>query len=240
MDHAQRLQLGFLRPAARCHQRLPALVDQVAGDVHGAALDTALAERDTEIAQLCEYIRLLKSQRFGATSERAHRDQLGLFNEAEAIAASGGDIEEEAPEVVVAGHTRAKRGRRPLPAWMPREEILHALPEDEKVCPHDGTALVEIARETSEQLEFVPATARVLVHVRPKYGCPTCKTGVHIAPMPPQPIPKSIASPALLAHVATQKFVDGMPLYRQERALERIGVALPRSTLAIATPSIWP
>jgi transposase len=68
--------------------------------------------------------------------------------------------------------------------------------------------------------------------VRPKYACPTCKQGVATAALPPQPIPKSIASPALLAHVATQKFVDGLPLYRQERALERIGVALPRSTLA--------
>ena len=169
------------------------------------ALDTALAERDSEIAQLREYIRLLKSQRFGASSERAHRDELGLFNEAEAIAAGGADGEVDEPEVAVAAHTRTKRGRRPLPSWMPREEVLHDLPGAEKVCPHDGTALVEIAHETSEQLEFVPATAKVLVHVRPKYGCPTCKTGVHIAPLPPQPIPKSLASPSLLAYVAVSK-----------------------------------
>ena len=123
------------------------------------ARQTALAERDSEIAQLREYIRLLKSQRFGASSERAHRDQLGLFNEAEAIAAEQAGAEEEPAEVCVAAHTRTPRGRRPLPAWMPREEILHDLPEAEKVCPHDGTRLVEIARESSEQLEFVPATA---------------------------------------------------------------------------------
>ena len=195
-------------------------------------LQAMLAERDTEIAQLREYIRLLKSQRFGASSERAHRDQLGLFNEAEAIVAGTGDGEEEECEVVVAGHTRTKRGRRPLPAWMPREEILHDLPEHEKVCPHDGTALVEIARESSEQLEFVPATARVLVHVRPKYGCPHCKTGVRIAPMPPQPIPKSLASPSLLAYVAVSKYADALPLYRQEAMLARLGIDLSRATLA--------
>ena len=195
-------------------------------------LQTMLAERDSEIAQLREYIRLLKSQRFGATSERAHRDQLGLFNEAEALAASGSEALEEEPGVPVAAHTRTPRGRRPLPAWMPREEILHDLPEAEKVCPHDGTALVEISRETSEQLEFVPATARVLVHVRPKYGCPRCKTGVHSAPLPPQPIPKSLASPSLLAYVAVSKYADALPLYRQEQILERLGIDLSRATLA--------
>ncbi len=197
-----------------------------------AERDAALTERDTEIAQLREYIRLLKSQRFGASSERAHRDQLGLFNEAEALVAGGGEPEAEPAEVGVGAHTRTRRGRRPLPAWMPREEILHDLPEAEKVCPHDGTRLVEIARERSEQLEFVPATARVLVHVRPKYGCPACKMGVHIAPLPPQPIPKSLASPSLLAYVAVSKYADALPLYRQEQMLARLGIDLSRATLA--------
>jgi transposase len=195
-------------------------------------LRAMVAERDIEIAQLREYIRLLKSQRFGSSSERAHRDQLGLFNEAEAIVAGEAEADETAPAVAVAAHSRAKRGRRPLPAWMPREEILHDLPEAERVCCHDGTPLVEIARETSEQLEFVPATARVLVHVRPKYGCPTCKTGVYIAPMPPQPIPKSLASPSLLAYVAVSKYADALPLYRQEQILARLGIDLSRATLA--------
>ena len=190
-----------------------------------------LAERDTEITQLREYIRLLKSQRFGATSERSHRDQLGLFNEAEALAAAEREAAAE-PGVAVAAHTRTPRGRRPLPAWMPREEILHDLPEAEKVCPHDGAALVEIGRESTEQLEFVPATARVLVHVRPRYGCPTCKTGVHTAPLPPQPIPKSLASPSLLAYVAVSKYADALPLYRQEQILGRLGIDLSRATLA--------
>ena len=208
----------------------------IASDVEGLrarviALDTALAERDSEIAQLREYIRLLRHQHFGAKSERIHRDQLGLFNEAEALAAKAPEPE-EAPPVAVAAHPRTPRGRRALPAWMPREEILHDLPAAEKVCPHDGAALVEIARETSEQLEFIPATARVLVHVRPKYGCPTCKTGVHTAPLPSQPIPKSLATPSLLAYVAVSKYADALPLYRQEEMLGRLGIDLSRATLA--------
>ena len=189
----------------------------------------AIEQRDREIAQLREYVRLLKHQRFGTASERIHRDQLGLFNEAEQL------LDTEAPEmppVGVAAHTRTPRGRRPLPSWMPREEIIHDLPEQQKVCAHDGTALVEIGRETSEQIEFIPATAGVLVHVRPKYGCPRCKRGVAIAPLPPQPLPKSVASPSLLAYVAVSKYADALPLYRQAGMLERIGIDVSRATLA--------
>lgn len=193
------------------------------------SLKTLVMERDLEIQQLREYVRLLKSQRFGASSERIHRDQLGLFNEAEQL------VDEDEPEespIEVPSHTRARGGRRRLPAWMPREEILHDLPEDQKICAHDGKALVEIGRETSEQVEFIPATARVLVHVRPKYGCPRCKTGVRIAPMPPQPIPKSVASASLLAYVVVSKYADALPLYRQQGILGRIGIDVSRATLA--------
>jgi transposase len=194
--------------------------------------DAAIEERDTEIQQLREYIRLLRSQRFGASSERTHRDQLGLFNEAEQLVGAASAEELDESTVAVPAHTRAKGGRRRLPAWMERVEILHDLPEDEKVCASDGTALVEIGRETSEQIEFIPATARVLVHVRPKYACPCCKTGVRIAPMPPQPIPKSLASPSLLAFITVSKYADALPLYRQAGMLERIGIDVSRATLA--------
>lgn len=190
--------------------------------------EAAIEQRDLEISQLREYVRLLKSQRFGTASERVHREQLGLFNEAEQLV----EAEPDAPEIEVASHTRTRRGRRPLPAWMPREEIVHDLPADERICPHDGTPLVEIGRETSEQVEFVPATARVLVHVRPKYACPCCKQGVRIAPLPPQPVPKSVASPSLLAYVAVSKYADALPLYRQQGMLERIGIDVSRATLA--------
>jgi transposase len=91
---------------------------------------------------------------------------------------------------------------------------------------------VEISRETSDQLKFIPATAAIVRHIRPKYACPSCKDGVRIAPMPKLPIPKSIATPSLLAHVATSKYVDGLPLYRQEKIFSRLGIDLSRGTLA--------
>lgn len=191
-----------------------------------------ISEHIEEITQLRELIRLFKSQRFGPRSERTVPDQMGLFNEAEILFDEATGEEEACIEVP--SHTRRKRGgRRPLPAFLPRVEILHDLTEDERVCRNDPShSLVVIGEDRLEQLEFVPATARVNVHIRPKYACPKCKDGVATAPMPPQPIPKSMATPSLLAQVAVSKYVDGAPLYRQEAMFRRIGVDLSRATMA--------
>lgn len=183
-----------------------------------------------ELRVLREYVRLLKHQRFGRTSEQAPAGQLALFNEAEASLEAA--EREEEKEVTVGAHTRKRRGRRPLPEWIPRVEIRHDLEEAEKVCAEDGATLECIGEEKSEQLEFIPATLRVLRHIRPKYACPRCRTGVRTAPPPAQPIPKSVASPTLLAHVAVSKYADGLPLYRQERMFQRLGIDLPRATFA--------
>ena len=193
-----------------------------------------LEEYTRHIEILEEFVRLLKHKQFGSRSEKGSTSQLGLFDEAEMDVAEfvQEPVEDEEETIEIPAHQRKKAGRKPLPAWLPRVEILHDLPEHEKICPHDGEPLVEIGREFSEQLEFIPATIEVLRHIRPKYACPSCKTGVKIAPLPPQPIPKSMASPGLLAHVATCKYVDGLPLYRIEKVLQRGEIQLPRSTLA--------
>ncbi|MCZ7599797.1 MAG: IS66 family transposase [Gammaproteobacteria bacterium] len=114
---------------------------------------------------------------------------------------------------------------------MPRLEVVHELPEAERVCPHDGRMLNDIGETISEQLDIVPATIRVIRHIRRKYAC-QCGRCIRTAPLAPQPIAKSLASPGLLAHVAVSKYQDALPLYRQEQILERIGVDLPRATLA--------
>ena len=84
----------------------------------------------------------------------------------------------------------------------------------------------------SEQLDIVPAKVRVLRHVRGKYRCPSCEGHLRTAPMPAQPLAKSFASPGLLAFIVTAKYVDGLPLYRQQQQFGRIGVELSRTTLA--------
>jgi transposase len=190
----------------------------------------ALAERDAAIEHLTEQLRLAIARRFAPSSERVAEAQLGLFNEAEALAEESepeAAEDEESETVAVSGHRRARGKRAPLPAHLPRVEVLHELPEGERVCPRDGAALERFSEETSEQLDIVPATIRVLRHVRATYRCPCCREHVVTAPMPAQPIPKSQASPGLLAYVATAKYLDAMPLYRQAEAFERIDATLP-------------
>ena len=194
---------------------------------------STIDEQAALISLLQEWKRLLDSQRFGSRSERLAPGQGHLFNEAEVEAAASADDGDDSDAIAVPAHTRKKRGRRPLPDFLPVTEILHDLPEEEKVCAlNPDHKLVEISRESSDQLKFIPATVEIVRHIRPKYACPTCKEGVKIAPMPKLPIPKSIATASLLAHVATSKYVDGLPLYRQEKIFRRLGIDVSRAALA--------
>ncbi len=193
--------------------------------------ESILQEQELELSYLREQLRLLRHQRYGPSSEKLSDEQLLLMLESESLRDRADEAEIE-KTVAVKGHQRVKRGRRSIPADLPRIEVLHDIPPEEKVCPRDGHTLKRIGEETSEQLSYTPAQMRVLLHIRPKYACPICEEGVKIAAPPPQAIPKSMASPSLLAHVAVSKYADALPLYRQEKMFERIGVDLPRSTLS--------
>ncbi len=208
-----------------------------------ASLETEKAsltvERDhlkRHAAFLQGQINILFAKRFGRSSEKLvdfQQPVLDMFDEAETIAATD-PIEEEAetPEVPSSGKPRKKPGRKPLPADLPRVEVIHEVPEAERVCGLDGSVLVEIGRDSSEQLDIIPAKVQVIKHVYIKYGCPHCHQGVKVAPVPPRFIPKALATAAMLAHVVVSKYADGLPLYRQSGILVRAGIDMPRSTLA--------
>lgn len=194
--------------------------------------------QQSRIEHLEKQVRLLKSRLYGRKSEKYVVDtddkQMTLFDEAEEVA-------EEAPEkeekITVAGHTRKKRGRKPLPKDLPRIEIAHDIPEEDKQCPC-GCEMSRIGEDVSEKLDIVPAKIRVIRHIRYKYACKQCEGvesdegAVKTAPLPPQLIPQSISTPGLLAYILTAKFVDALPFYRQEKQFARIGVELPRATMA--------
>jgi transposase len=114
---------------------------------------------------------------------------------------------------------------------LPRVRIEHDLTGEEKIC-QCGCQKTCIGEETSEQLDIIPAVIQVLVHARKKYACKNCEDGVDIAPLPEQPIPKSNASPGLLAHIVVAKYQDGLPLYRMETIFKRLDIHLPRNTQA--------
>ena len=180
-----------------------------------------IARHEATIEQLHEQVRLLLARRFGASSEKLPDAQLGLFNEAEAGAA-------EEPEAdagtEVAAHRRARPVRAPLPESLERVDIEHELAQSERTCPHHGVELERFAEVVSEQLDIVPAKVRVLRHIRGKYRCPSCEGHLRTAALPAQPLPKSFASAGLLAFIVTAKYLDGLPLYRQQQQFGRIGV----------------
>ena len=219
---------------------LPNLLNEV------AELKTLVATQAQQIAQqaqqideqnvlntlLQEELRLLRANRFGPRSETMPAGQGRLFNEAEFLADEAAAQAAEDETVEVPAHRRKRGGRKPLPENLPRHEVIHDLSDNEKRCPHDQAPLKHIGDEVSEQLEIIPQQARVIRHIRRKYACPCCDEGLATAPMPPQPIPKSLAAPATLAFIVTSKFVDGLPLHRLERVLGRLDIDISRQTLA--------
>jgi len=182
----------------------------------------------SKVLILQEQLNLALAKRYAASSEKISPDQVCMFDEAEADVPA---IEDADDVILVPAHTRKKRGRKPLPDNLPRIDVIHDLPESERHCDHDGRLLSEIGEVISEQLDIIPAKIQVIRHIRKKYAC-TCGQCIKTAPLPAQPIPKSMASPGLLAHIAVSKYQDALPLYRQETILQRIGVDLPRATLA--------
>jgi len=188
-----------------------------------------------QVLTLTEQLNLALARRYAASSEKLSPDQICLFDEAElegeaelhSVADASGDDD----EVTVAAHQRKKRGRKPLPDHLPRVDVVHELAEDERRCEHDGRLLTEIGEVISEQLDIIPAKIQVTRHIRKKYAC-DCGHCIKTAPLPAQPIPKSMASPGLLAHITVSKYQDALPLYRQETILQRIGVDIPRATMA--------
>ena len=212
--------------------------------------DAAQAERDCLAGEnrvlrvqrdlLQEKLNKMMRKVFAASSEVLGTHQKDMFfNEAEALAAAtkAAPAQEEGDDdcgdTEVAGHKRAKRGRKPLDAALPRHIVRHELSGADRLCAHDGSTLVEIGVEASEQIDIIPQQVRVIRHERVKYACPCCDGGLRLAGKPAQIIPKGLFSESALAWIATSKFDDGLPLYRQAALLGRFGgTDLSHNTMA--------
>lgn len=199
-------------------------------------LNSVVKSKDQVIDQLKEALILERHRRFAKLNEALRSLQGELFNEAEQVsleeATSNND---ELDTVTVPAHERKRGGRKPLPADLPRIDVVHDLDEADKVCSK-GHALELVGEKTSEQLDVVPMQIHVLRHIRKQYACPCCdKAGapeIKTAAKPKQPIEKSQASPGLLAYITVGKYADSLPLYRQTQIFKRCDVELNRTTLA--------
>lgn len=201
-----------------------------------AAREAELRSHGTLIEKLKAQLAALRRARFGASSEKLERiaNQLELsLEEIETSQAQDQDEAQMADAEAVPGAAvatkRAKPSRQPLPDHLPRHEVRHEAP---CACPDcGGTRFLKAGEDVTEVLDYVPASFRVVRHVRPRLTCRDCDASVQ-ADRPSLPIERGKPGPGLLAHVLVAKYADHLPLYRQSGIYGREGVDLSRSTLA--------
>lgn len=220
------------------HANLPDDIDTLKAMI--AERDAALAAKDAVVTTLREQLSIrtaeiehlklvlakLRRMQFGRRSEKLDQQIEQLELKLEDLEAEAAVAQSQAPMDVA---LRKKAERKPLPADLPREQrVVHP---DVKACPECNGKLEPLGADVSEQLEFVPASFRVIRHVRPKLACACCDRIVQ-APAPSRPIERGLPGPGLLAHVLVSKYADHVPLYRQSVIYAREGVELERSLLA--------
>ena len=176
---------------------------------------------------------------YGPRSEKFDPRQLLLFGrQIDALPLDEASIAEEAGEPLITRRVkhRDQHGRQQLPEELERISIEHDLPAGQKACPACGSERCRIGAEVSEQLEYFPASFKVLKHIRHKYACTKCEQDGYdpnfaTAIKPPQPIERGLPGPSLLAYVSVSKLGDHLPLYRLESIFARQQVHVARSTM---------
>ena len=187
-----------------------------------------------QASQRIEHLKLVvekyKRMLFGSKSEKLKGELEQLEFQLEELETEQAARQARQPHPARATNKSGPRARRkPLPEDLPREVIIH--PPASTCCPDCGGALRQFGEDKSEQLERIPASYKVIEHVRPKFACAACEQVVQ-APAPARPIDQGLPGPSLLAHVLVSKFADHLPLYRQSEIYAREGIDLCRSTLA--------
>ena len=187
---------------------------------------------------------------FGRNSEKIDPSELYfgfLFNEAEKGINDEEKIFDGHSETIhVKSFARKKVGRKPLPEHLPKEEIIHDIPESEKTC-NCGHELKRIGEEVSNKLGYIPAKIYIERHIRYKYACKHCEGDernevgkiVVTAEMPPQMLPKSYLTPELFTYILISKFLDHIPFYRMESIFLRHKLEITRATLCNWTIGVY-
>lgn len=184
-----------------------------------------------------EQYKLSRAQRFGPSSEQTTFDQLSFFNEAESESSVFSAAEPTLDEVKVISKKKPKGRKLSITANLPCTIIEYKLSEEDMACPQCDGILHVMKKEIHRELTVIPAQVNVTEKVRHIYACRNCeKTGISTpiiaAPMPNPVIKNSLASPSLLAHIMQRKYVDAVPLYRQESQLNKFGLQISRQTMA--------
>ena len=195
-----------------------------------------------------EQYRLSRAQRFGPSSEQtATFEQMSFFNEAESESSTFVVSELGLDELKNVRKAKQKGHKDKIIKPLPTEIIEYRLSAEDMACPKCGEALHEMKKEVRKELKVIPAQVMVTEHARYVYACRNCEknditTPIISAQVPNPPIKNSLASPSMLAHIMSRKYMEAIPLYRQEQQFKRYGINLSRQTLAnwvIKASSSW-
>jgi len=217
---------------------LTGLSPEITAYIH--TLETQLEKQTQRSEKLTAMLINLQKSMYGQSSEKSTyvlgEEQISLFNEAEVEYTANAPEPERIP---VAGHTRKpKRTKEELAASLPVVEVLCELEPEECVCPNCSGHLRPLGKEmVREELQYIPAQMQLNRYYSQTYVCKSCEkeTGqatIVKSPTPQPVIKKSMASASTIAHVMYEKYVNGMPLHRQEKDWANQGVMLSRATLA--------
>ena len=196
-----------------------------------STLQAQVAEMTIQIKLLNEQIEYLKRKLFGTSSEK---------KKVEEFIPSSTEPDETltVEEVPVKSHTRKKKKTLEEKIKnLPVEVVEITLKEEDCFCENCGSKLEVIGKEViRHQVEYIPASLKVIEYVQVRYGCPVCKQTEEpyfaMAPVPPGLMKHSIASPSLVGFIIYQKFANGLPLYRQEKDWLQLNLELSRTTMA--------
>ena len=192
-----------------------------------------------EVRDLEEMVALLQKKRFGSSSEatpvQEEEEPLGVFPEAEL------EYKEDAPEPFKKDqrgvHKISEAGRWKLTSSNETENRIFDLDEEERVCPRCKGKLVWIGKElVREVFEYQRPKLKLVRYWQMSYKCPAChKKGRSVivrASVPKPLLNHSLVAASVVAEIMYQKYVNAMPLYRQEAAWKQLGVTFSRTTMA--------
>lgn len=160
---------------------------------------------------------------------------LGLFNEAEKEMDLS--ILEPVPFEEPIKKTRKGYNRKDLYKNLPSQDQIFKLEASQQVCPIDGNGLSVIGNKfIRSEIKYIPAEISVVNIYQETYECRTCKKegrpGI-FNPYTPEPVLQhSYATASSVAWTMYQKFVQSVPLYRQEKDWKQMGFPLSRGTLS--------
>lgn len=190
-----------------------------------------------KVEDLTNKLDLAIMQRFGKSSEKVSPLQPELFKEL-TVQELDDILEDNVHTYVVPEHTKRKPGRKPISENIPRKEILHDIPEEDKKCAC-GCDMSVVEEIVTERLQVIPEKVYVEKHIRPKYACRNCegsgdedKPVFRIAPAEASLLPGSIMTGGLLAYILVNKFCDYLPFYRQEERFNRFGAPISRQNMS--------